>query len=323
MEDAVKIGVTGGAGFLGTYVDAELKARGHEVVIMDHLKRVTAPKFTEVFLGDVRDETSVFEFAAHVDGIIHLAAVLGTQETIQNPIPSAETNIIGSLNVFEACERYDLPCVYAGVGNHAMRLQGTGSYTISKSAAEDYARMFVAYRGGKITVVRPVNAYGPGQSVSAPFGNSKVRKAMPSFICRALAGQAVEIYGDGSQVSDFVYASDVAGVFVAALLGTVSLNKSLGVIEVGPGWKEGSPTVFDVATMVVNEVGMQTGKDVVDIDFLPMRPGEIPNSVVTADVRTLEKLFINPEKFISLRKGISRTVEYYREIWYPEWLATQ
>lgn len=324
MEDAVKIGVTGGAGFIGSYVCEELKAQGHSTVILDHLKRSEPAMFAdEIFLGDVRDETSVFEFAAHVEGIIHLAAVLGTQETIQTPIPSAETNIVGALNVFEACERYDLPCVYAGVGNHFMRLEGAGSYVISKTAAEDYARMYNAYRQGKITIVRPVNAYGPGQSISAPFGNSKVRKAMPSFICRALTGMSIEIYGDGTQISDFVYVEDVAKVFVRALELTYQYNKPLGVCEVGPGWREGSPTVRQVAQMVVNEVGLQTGNDPVEIKFLPMRPGEVPNAVVSAEVRTLEKLFIDPEKFVSLREGIGRTVEHFLLYWLRGYLERQ
>jgi len=113
----MKVGVTGGAGFIGGH-------RGHEPLVLDHHNRRLHRDDVEVLLGDVRDETAVFELAAHVDGIIHLAAVLGTQETIQRPRPSAETNILGILNVFEAADRYQLPVVYAGVGNHWMRAHG-------------------------------------------------------------------------------------------------------------------------------------------------------------------------------------------------------
>ena len=162
--------VTGGAGFIGSWIRRELIARGHQVLVLDHQdRRHQLADGEEFFLGDVRDATAVTEAAAHVDGIIHLAAVLGTQETISNPRPSAETNILGSLNVFEAAAQYNLPVVYAGVGNHAFRLIGTGCYTITKSAAEDLARMYNLYRdGGRITLVRPVNAYGPGRASPLP-----------------------------------------------------------------------------------------------------------------------------------------------------------
>lgn len=117
------VGVTGGAGFIAGHVTDALLAAGHDVLLLDHVRdRQERDGRVDVMLGDVRDETAVFEFAAHVDGIIHLAAVLGTQETIDKPLPSAETNIVGSLHVFEAAARYSLPVVYAGVGNHAFRL---------------------------------------------------------------------------------------------------------------------------------------------------------------------------------------------------------
>lgn len=86
----MKIGVTGGSGFIGSWIRKELQARGHGVISLDH--RSTTDSTGSTMLGDVRDHTSVMEFAAHVDGIIHLAAVLGTVETIDAPIPAAETN---------------------------------------------------------------------------------------------------------------------------------------------------------------------------------------------------------------------------------------
>lgn len=277
------------------------------------------PEIDEIVLADVRDETAVTEVAAHVDGIIHLAAVLGTQETIQNPRPSAITNIIGSLNVFEAANQYDIPVVYAGVGNHWMRDLGAGSYTISKTAAEDFARMFNAFRGGNISIIRPVNAYGPGQSVASPYGPSKVRKIMPSFICRALTGNPIEIYGDGTQISDCVYVEDVARTFVGALEFGATRKQPLKVpAQVGP---LESHTVKDIAQKVAYEVAAETGKQPVDIEYLPMRPGEVPNAVVQADPETMVPLGgeFDPSKFMSLDDGIASTVQYFVNAWLPEY----
>lgn len=316
----MKVGVTGGQGFIGSHIVDELLRKGHEVVLFDRHNHLNGhPEGVEFQQGDVRDATEVTEFAAHVDGLIHLAAVLGTQETIQNPRPSAETNILGSLNVFEAANQYDLPVVYAGVGNHWMRDHGTGAYTISKTASEDFTRMFNKYRGGRISVVRPVNAYGPGQSVAAPYGPSKVRKIMPAFICRALTGSAIEIYGDGTQVSDCVYVGDVARVFVGALEYTDANDPFERAVEVGPAT---SITVNDVARKVSGIVSVRNGMRPVDLVNLPMRPGEVPNAVVNANTATLMQL---PEEywadtFLDLEAGITKTIDYYRTNWLPGYL---
>lgn len=316
----MKIGVTGSQGFIGGWVRRELLRRGHEVVVFDRYPRTQMADGEAFFLGDIENANSVTELAAHVDGVIHLAAVLGTQETIQNPRPSAVTNILGGLNVFEAANQYGLPVVYAGVGNAFMRDLATGSYTISKTCVEDYARMYNAYRNGTISVVRPVNAYGPGQSVAAPYGPSKVRKILPAFTCRALTGTPIEVYGDGEQVSDCIYVGDVASTFVTAMEYTASSGPLEKPAETGP---VESCTVNDVARLVAHFAAEASGRDRVDITHLPMRPGEVPGAVVRSDTSTLEPLGIDARDFVSLKEGIRRTVEWYAENWLPFWKATQ
>ena len=299
-----KVLVTGGSGFIGSYVCDALKTSGYEPLKFDHNRHAGDD---EVFLGDVRDASAVTEAVAHVDGVIHLAAVLGTQETISNPRPSAEINVLGSLNVFEAAVQYDLPVVYIGVGNHWMRDHGTGAYTISKTCAEDFARMYNKFRNARISVVRPVNAYGPGQSVAAPFGTSKVRKITPAFICRALSNMPIEVYGDGTQISDMVHVTDAARVMVAALESNV-----FGPIGVGPAQ---SCTVNDFANAIQEEVFKYSGhhQTLPPLVHLPMRPGEVPNSVVNADLSNLPAIGIDPDTFVPLDVGIAETVQWYRE----------
>jgi UDP-glucose 4-epimerase len=316
----MKIGVTGGQGFIGSHIRKELHSRGHQVVVFDRHAHGAMAEDEEFFLGDIRDETAVVELAAHVEGIIHLAAVLGTQETIQNPRPSADTNVRGSLNVFEAANQYGIPVAYAGVGNAFMRDIGTGSYTISKTCAEDYARMFNAYRGGKVAIVRPVNAYGPGQSIAEPYGTSKVRKILPALSCRALTGAPIEVYGDGTQISDCVYITDVARVFVAALEHTAQHGPPIKPVEVGP---DSSRTVLDIARLVAECAAKLTGREPVDIVHLPMRPGEVPNAVVSADTGTLLQLGpqCDAQTFVPLEEGVRRTVQHFHDTWLPGHLA--
>lgn len=267
----MKVLVTGGNGFIGRYVCHELESQGHEPVIFD----VTGPpsifSHRKHYLGDVRDATAVTEAVAHVDGVIHLAAVLGSQETVANPRPAVETNLLGSINVFEACVQYDTPVAYAAVGNAWLRSMGAGGYTITKEAVTDFASMYKWHRGLRVNVVRPMNAYGPFQSVSRHLGgSSSVRKIMPTFICSALSGRPIEIYGDGEQISDVVWVGDVAKVLVSAVW-DASKNRLHPTVEVGP--KE-HLSVNQVAYAIAEEVFDQTDLGWPTVEYLPMRPGE-------------------------------------------------
>jgi UDP-glucose 4-epimerase len=302
-----KVGVTGGTGFIGRYVVEELQRRDLVPIIFDHHRRSPAEYDTtaEVFMGDVRDETAMMEFAAHVDGIIHLAAVLGTQETIQNPRPAAESNLMGGLNFLEACARYKLPGTYIAVGNWFMN----NPYSITKNMIERFVHMFNADRGTRVNIVRAVNAYGPRQLAAAPFAHTKIRKITPALVCRALCEMPMELYGGGYQVSDMVYVGDVAKVLVAALLEADAGNVPDRAVEVG---SVEHTTILEVAEKV-NEIMRELGKPQVAIKSLPMRPGEKEGVAVTADTETLKLIGCNADELVPLDEGLRKTVQYYIE----------
>lgn len=328
----MKIGVTGGNGFIGSYIIDEINARGHEALVLDHKAREG-----NVLLGDVRDATIVQELAAHVDGIIHMAAVLGTAETIDNPGPAAETNILGTVNVFESAARYDLPVVFAAVGNSNI---GRGTYCITKTTGEQFVSMYREDRGVRITAVRPMNAYGPRQSAPSPYGASKVRKIVPSFVCSALSGDPMKLYGGGTQISDSVFVADVARVFVRALekasdgvipdhpidVGNatpttvlavaeeVQRNVPGAVIEAVPmraGEPHGGPvsTEEDLNSLVAAVLSTNPGIRPIDARRVLRQLG----TVVSADVTTLAAIGLSHEDFLPLSEGIRRTVDWYRE----------
>ena len=336
------VGVTGGSGFIGSWVCDELKKRGHTPYVLDHKGRME-----HGLLGDVRDATIVMELAAHVDAIIHLAAVLGTTETIDAPHAAAETNILGTLNVFEAASRYDIPVVFAAVGNANI---ARGTYCITKSAGERFVEMYREDRGLKVVSVRPMNAYGPRQSAPAPYGGAKVRKIVPSFVCSALAGDPMRVYGGGSQISDSVFVGDVARVFVTALEKAAEGIIPTHPIDVGNVVPSSVLTVAEtVAKYVPGAV----------VDAVPMRSGEPfggpmneqetllrvvdavmeanPNfrridvrrvvrelgTVVSADPETLAAIGIDPASFKSLDDGIRETVEWFKENEGVTWRKSQ
>lgn len=297
----MRILITGGAGFIGSYVVEECIKRGHDPIIFDHYDRKEGYQ-CPVILGDVRDDVAVTEAMAHADAWIHLAAVLGTQETVMNPRPAAQSNLMGGLNMLEAAVQYNLPGTYIGVGNHWMN----NTYSITKTMIERFIDMYNKNRGTRVNIVRAVNAYGPRQRPVAPWGCSKVRKITPSFACRALEGLDVEVYGDGQQISDMVWVGDVAKALVLATEKAAEGDVFPEAVEVGPA--ENS-TVQEVAELIIKYA--DTDSKIVN---LPMRPGEIPGAVVSADTRTLRYVGMTEHDLMPLDEGMKLTVDFFREL---------
>ena len=167
--------------------------------------------------------------------------------------------------------------------------------------------MMNKYRGTRITTVRALNAYGPRQTAAAPYGPSKVRKIMPSFICRALEGEPIEIYGDGTQIMDMIYVADVARVLVQALEVTDKSGPVLDVLEAGTGRET---TVNEIAQVVAARVGTDTNQ-AVQITHLPMRPGEDEKSIVLGNPKTLEPIGLDGSDFVPLEDGVLHSVDYF------------
>lgn len=147
--------VTGGAGFIGRYVCENLLSRGHNVMVYDLL----APQVSGAIYchGSMEDESKLTSCIGQADAVMHLAGLLGTTETLDDPLSPARINILGSLRVFEACRRFVKPACYICVGNHFM----LNTYAISKTCAERFALMYNKEHGTRIAVVRGLNAYGP------------------------------------------------------------------------------------------------------------------------------------------------------------------
>lgn len=290
----MKVAVFGGAGFIGSHVCENLIKRNIKPIVFDRFKRdeYIGDIPVDVFLGDIKDREAVDYLIAQVDGAINLAGILGTAETVDDPFPSAEVNILGALNFMQACRKHDKRGVQIAVGNHFMN----NSYSITKTTAERFALMFNHEHDTKIAVVRALNAYGERQK------HKPIRKIIPNFIVRALKGEAIEVYGDGKQIMDMIYVKDVAEILVRALLNDHGVYDK--IFEAGTGRKT---TVLDIARMV-NDISNNEA----DIKHLPMRAGEPDRSIVIGDPVTLKPLF----KFVSLtslEKGLQKTFSWYDE----------
>lgn len=289
-----KVVVFGGSGFIGGHVVDALIERGIEPLIFDRYPKnyITSPGL--FFVGDIKDREAVLEAVGLSDGAINLAGILGTSETVNNPYPSVDVNITGGLNFLEACRHTKKRGVQITVGNHFMN----NSYAITKTTIERFADMYNQEHDCRIAVVRGLNAYGPRQK------HKPVRKIIPNFVIRALRGEPIEIFGEGSSVMDMIFVKDVADVLVRALLSDRVMPQGW-IFEAGTGAKT---TVLEIANMVNKIAGNKAG-----IKHLPMRQGEPEHSVVLGNPSTLLPLGLTAGNLKTLYEGLTETVQWYKE----------
>jgi len=186
------------------------------------------------------------------------------------------------------------------VGNHWMN----NSYSITKTTAERFALMYRKEFSIPITVIRALNAFGERQKAFP------VRKIMPSFIGRALRGEDIQVYGDGSQEMDMVYVGDVAIVLVDAL--DRLLDKGMDSLDLGEAGRGVGLQVKDIAELVIKHSGSKS-----KVEYLPMRPGEEVGSRVVAEKPT--QINISSKKhrdnngYLDFEFALKRTIEWYKK----------
>lgn len=300
----MKILVTGGNGFVGSHVVNNLLEKGHKVTVFDRFgKTPSLWKNVQQYVGDIKDTEAVFDAISTHDAVIHLAGVLGTSETVTTPKESIDVNIQGAMNVYEALRRYKNPAVAITVGNYTWN----NTYAITKYAAERFALMYNKEFGTKIAVVRGLNVYGERQK------HAPVRKVVPNFAIRALRGEPIEIYGDGEQFLDLIYAKDTAEILTRSLLLDHGVYNS--VFEAGSG----EPVTANELAKLIIEAAKSKSK----IKHLPMRSGEPHRSITQGDPSTLEPLAFRKQDLTPLDKGIKKTVAWYRKSYLPQLEASE
>lgn len=289
-----KILITGGSGFIGSHTIEQAQKRGLHVIAYDRHNLGQYPDGVEFFQGDIRDAESIQEAVGKVDYAINLAGILGTQETINNPVPSVQSNIIGAVNFLRACipnKFHSVKAVQIGVGNHWMN----NSYSITKDTAIRFCQMFNKEHDTQVAMVRGLNAYGTRQK------HKPVRKIVPTFIVKALRGEDIEVYGDGEQIMDMILVQDLANILIDAVVKDHgNYNK---VMDAGTGRRT---TVNWVAEQIIKASGSSS-----KIIHSPMRPGEPENSVVLGDPETLKPL--GDVQLTKFEDAIGEIVDWYRE----------
>lgn len=231
-----RILITGGCGFIGTNLVSYLlnKNRHISIRVLDNLSvgtrddlsrvcdyrevdlaRLASNRFAarvELIVGDIREFDVCFRSCRDIDAVVHLAAQSGVPGSVADPLLDCAVNVLGTLNMLESCRKSKVGTfVFASSGAplgeveppiHEEKVPHPASpYGASKLAGEAYCSAYYRTFGIKTVVLRFGNVYGP----RSEHKSSIVAK----FFRRALNGQPLEIYGDGSQTRDFIYVDDL------------------------------------------------------------------------------------------------------------------
>jgi UDP-glucose 4-epimerase len=218
--------VTGGCGFIGSHLSDRLIALGHEVRILDNLSTgvlSNLPREAELIIGDVADESTVARSLRQVDGCFHLAAVASVARCNAEPLATHRTNLAGTLNVLIAAAKRGVPVVYASSAavygaNPAAPISETAAtqplsvYAADKLACELHAGVTTHLYGVPTVGLRLFNVYGPRQDPFSPYSG-----VISIFCARIRKSEELVIFGDGTQVRDFIFVDDVVDAFIAAM----------------------------------------------------------------------------------------------------------
>jgi UDP-glucose 4-epimerase len=303
----VKVLVTGGAGFIASHIVDAYIERGHEVFIFDDLstgqKSNLNPKatFHQVDIADAKAVKLIEQIKPDV--LNHHAAQMDVRHSVADPQFDARVNILGFINLLEACKNagtkkvifassggavYGEQDIFPAPEGHPTR--PSSPYGVSKRAGELYLSYYHQAFGLPYIALRYANVYGPRQSNRGEAG------VVAIFISLLLAGKVPVINGDGKQTRDYVYVGDVVNASVAALT-----SSYVGEINIGTGVET------DVVTLY--ELLRQGAGSTLEARHGPAKIGEQRRSCLTA--RHAADIFgWRPQ--VSLREGLERTIAYYR-----------
>jgi UDP-glucose 4-epimerase len=292
--------VTGGAGFIGSHVVDQLRAAGHEPVVLD--VRRSPYGDVETVVGDIRDLDAVRSAMRRCDAVAHLAAAADVGEVEADPTAAEQLNARGTLNVLQAAREHGVRrVVYAStIWVYSAIEDGTADeetplpppahlYTATKLAGELYCRSYGELYGLETTILRFGIPYGPRARPAA---------VLPAFVGKALAGEPLTVAGTGEQTRRFVYVEDLAEGVVRALDSPVAAGRTYNLVG------DEDVSIKEIATTVRDLVGDA------EVVHVPGRNGDF-RGVAVSGARAEAELGWRART--SFREGARRYVDWHRE----------
>ena len=272
----MRVFITGGAGFIGSHLCDALINRGDEVSILDNLSTGSKGNIAHlegkitVTQGDIRDQTLVESLVADSELVLHMAAALGVDNILENPIESIATNLYGSEVVLNAAQKYDKRILIASTseiyGKNSKqplsetddRVIGTPqklrwTYSDAKALEEATAYFLFLTKKLRVTTIRFFNTVGPRQT-------GKYGMVIPRFVRAAIDEKPLKIFGDGSQTRVFCHVSDS----VKAILALSINDKTVGeVFNIGG---KGEISILDLARLIIKQTKSKSEISFIDYE---------------------------------------------------------
>ncbi len=278
--------VTGGAGFVGSHLVKLLVEEGHEITVIDNLHKgkkenlasiINKIKFHKI---DVRDYESLRKILKNVDGVFHQAALTVVQDSFSRPEEYFDVNVHGTENIFKLANENKFKVVYASsssVYGHKLEIPITEDAERSpispygKTKLEDeYLVEKYSKLNTEIIGLRYFNIFGKGQTI-------EYAGVITKFLDRINEGKSPIIFGNGSQIRDFIHVSDVAK---ANLMAMNSKSSNL-IVNIGTG---NAISILELANMIINASGLK-----IEPIFAEALEGDIKKSL--ADISQAKKYF--------------------------------
>ena len=309
----MKVLLTGGAGFIGSWVAEKYLEKGFDVIVVDNLstgKKEFVPKDAKFYQIDIKDKEKMEKIFKEnkIEIVNHHAAQASVNFSIKEPYEDFLNNIYGSMILLELSKKYGISkFIFASTGGAIYGepfknpvseddgLNPISPYAFSKMIFEKYLDYYYKFFKINFVSLRYGNVYGPRQN---PLGEAGV---IAIFSYRMLKNEDCYIYGDGEQVRDFVYVDDVVE---ANLKATELLLKNDNVsikINIGMGRPISINEVFKILAEKIN----YKKKPI----YAPKREGEVYK--IYLDIKKAKEI-LKWEPKISFEKGIEKVIEYFK-----------
>ncbi len=307
-----KILVTGGAGFIGSNL-VEILLRNSspdqnlEIKVLDVMTYAGNPDnlpsspHVSLIVGDVRNQELVEELIASVDCVYHLAAESHVDRSIESSRIFVDTNVLGTFNILEGVRRHKKRLVLVstdevygsiekGFADESTKLNPSSPYSASKASSDLLAISYYQTFGTDVVITRCANNYGPKQYPE---------KLIPLIISKALAGEKLPIYGDGTNVRDWIHVNDhCEGLILAMHSGKSGEIYNFGDVE--------HVRNIDLVRRILSYLEISDEL----IEFVPDRLGHDFRYAISSD-RARTELQWKPTR--NLESNLGETIDYYRD----------
>lgn len=305
--------VTGGAGFIGSHLVTNLIEQGHRVRVLDNLSTGHTKNLShlrdrfEMFEGDICDMAQCQQACKDIEIIFHQAALGSVPKSVDEPLPSHNTNCGGTFHMLKAAvdhkiRRFIYAASSSAYGNSEESPKyekllpiPMSPYAVQKLTGEYYCKAFYECYGLETMSLRYFNVFGNRQDP-----NSLYAAAIPAFVVAILHNQSPTIYGDGNQSRDFTHIQNVVDANMLAMNVKHVHGESINVAC-------GSAITIN---QVIDSINRLLGTNVKP-NYVEPRAGDVLHSC--ADI-TLAKTILNFMPEVSFEEGLKQAIDYYKSL---------